>query len=470
MSFFTLLGLVIIAAGVVAFMRFRSEAEVYHTDLFSLVPQNSKSFIYFQDSKKLVEEESFITKLSEFLPEKKSFAIINSLQKEGVFQNMPDGNEMIFSFHPNGTLILSKLVKENFNFLNENILRRGINSFVPKTYTYKGTEVYVCPLGNGDFFCYTYHKGVFLGSYSKKLLDSAIDMYNSGTNLRDNPIFNSYVETISKNVFATFFISEKAIDQENKSPYIPFNNWFAGDISFPDDEICFSGIILSENENWLFDPFITSENNQPFNPELLPVHASTILWISPDSTFQIQENGKTKLLEAGICYIEGTDSVNYENPVIFSSIVKDTIPDINHPIHIVEYPEIAENQNIEDADTLFNRLLNTDSVFFFTSYKNYLLRCKDKATINEYIRQLEDTVIPRHDNRLKHFYKEHEDNKNGFLLLADGHSIRNCPEITSTFFLFYLKDRNEKFSNYDVLLQLQKNKEHIYYFFALKKQ
>lgn len=88
---------------------------------------------------------------------------------------------LLFSFHPKGVVLYAKINKDEMNIL-KGIFTGYFNNYAPYLNKEEKIRYHSYPDTEGRFFNYHYQNGIFISSYSGKLLESAIEGLNSSQN------------------------------------------------------------------------------------------------------------------------------------------------------------------------------------------------------------------------------------------------------------------------------------------------
>lgn len=102
-------------------------------------------------------------------------------------------NQMLISFHEpdneRNQVLYCRLGNGDKELVNR-FVRKYISSlYPPRTFVYKGEEIIIYPMADGDFLaCYLTSDFMAL-SFQKKLIENVIDAYKSDKSLADDPTF-----------------------------------------------------------------------------------------------------------------------------------------------------------------------------------------------------------------------------------------------------------------------------------------
>lgn len=129
-------------------------------------------------------------------------------------------------------------------------------------------------------FFYSVHKGLFIGSFEKLLVENSINQVNQGIPLNLDINFERIESTAGKNVDANIYVNHSSFSQllslitiEEKSPYIlslgNLGFWTETDLIIKNDELLLNGYTITSDSLQALERYKTSP--QPVTvPEVLP--------------------------------------------------------------------------------------------------------------------------------------------------------------------------------------------------------
>ena len=210
-------------------------------NLYELVPSTTSAVFVTDDVLKFVAEVDDLTcsKKQQYLYVSKFFSYLKQ-SLYALSEDSPHGlsrqmNRMLISFHEpdneRNQVFYCRLGDGDKELIN-GFTRKYISSLYPlKTFIYKGEEIIIYPMADGDFLaCYLTSDFMAL-SFQKKLIENVIDAYKSGKSLADDPTFTG-VRVLKKNAAAaTIYTRMKGM-----------MGWTEFDMKMKDDFIYFSGI------------------------------------------------------------------------------------------------------------------------------------------------------------------------------------------------------------------------------------
>lgn len=90
-----------------------------------------------------------------------------------IIQKSPSLPSILLSFHPQGTVLYTKATESQVQMIEKEILEPSSGSFAPQKQSKGGITFTYYPDSGNRFFGSYYHEGVWVASYSKKLLEEA---------------------------------------------------------------------------------------------------------------------------------------------------------------------------------------------------------------------------------------------------------------------------------------------------------
>lgn len=159
-----------------------------------------------------------------------------------IIQKTPEIPSLHFSFHPQGVIMYAKANKNMAGHIEENVLKTAFRSFAPQQQI-KGdvTFTYYPDTGN-RFFGYYQQNGIWVASYSKKLLEEVAGIQQKQKNvLTDGQ--KQLRKTLDSNAPLNLMIQSNLLDlyvEANDSILWRISNsWLGADIFESEGNICF---------------------------------------------------------------------------------------------------------------------------------------------------------------------------------------------------------------------------------------
>lgn len=159
-----------------------------------------------------------------------------------IIQKTPEIPSLHFSFHPQGVIMYAKANKNMAGHIEENVLKTAFRSFAPQQQI-KGdvTFTYYPDTGN-RFFGYYQQNGIWVASYSKKLLEEVAGIQRKQKNvLTDGQ--KQLRKTLDSNAPLNLMIQSNLLDLYVKANdsilWRISNSWLGADIFESEGNICF---------------------------------------------------------------------------------------------------------------------------------------------------------------------------------------------------------------------------------------
>ena len=173
-------------------------------------------------------------------------------------------NQMLISFHEpdneRNQVLYCRLGNGDKELVNR-FVRKYISSlYTPKTFIYKGEEIIIYPMADGDFLaCYLTSDFMAL-SFQKKLIENVIDAYKSGKSLADDSTFTGIRAPKKSAAAATIYTRMQGM-----------MGWTEFDMKMKDDFIYFSGITHDADTCFAFINQLRQQQSvKGFPGEVLP--------------------------------------------------------------------------------------------------------------------------------------------------------------------------------------------------------
>ena len=234
---------VLLCAGFALYSFFRISAAEGKKDfdLYQLVPVSSSAVFETDDVLEFVAEVDQLTcsKNHQYLHVSKLFASLKQYLYT-LLEDTPHGlsrqmNQILISFHEpdndRNQVLYCRLGEGDEEMLSKFVQKNVSSLYPPKTFNYKGEEIRIYPMTDGDFLaCYLTSDFLAL-SYQKKLIEDVIDTYKSRKSLAYDPSFVQ-IQAKKNGNSATVIYTRLA----------EMIGWTEFDMKLKDDFIYFSGI------------------------------------------------------------------------------------------------------------------------------------------------------------------------------------------------------------------------------------
>lgn len=239
-----------------SFFKLSAVNEQNDFNLYELVPTSTSLVLETDNFHALVKDVNELTssKKNQFLHISKLFSYLKDHLNK-VVDDSPHGlsrqmNKVLFSFHePDNELnqvLYCKLGEGDYEWVEQYVQRSLSSLYAPKTCVYKGEEITVFPMADGNFIaCYLTHDYMVM-SYQKKLVEDVIDAYQMKRSLATDSVFNSAYTPKKSPVVATVYVRMHSVTMGMEADTMPLKaslgNWTEFDMRLNGDYIYFSGI------------------------------------------------------------------------------------------------------------------------------------------------------------------------------------------------------------------------------------
>lgn len=234
---------VLLCSGFALYSFFRLSAAEGQKDfnLYELVPSTTSAVFVTDDVLEFVAEVDELTcsKNQQYLYVSKLFSYLKQ-SLYALSEDTPHGlsrqmNQMLISFHEpdneRNQVLYCRLGNGDKELVNRFAQKYISSLYSPKTFVYKGEEITIYPMADGDFLtCYLTSDFMVL-SFQKKLIENVIDAYESGKSLADDPVFEGMLTPKKSAATATLYTRMEGM-----------LGWTEFDMKMKDDFIYFSGI------------------------------------------------------------------------------------------------------------------------------------------------------------------------------------------------------------------------------------
>lgn len=205
---------------------------------FSLVPPDAHAILAINRpavfDRMVLEEASFFDLFASQVPE----LFLSFIRNERQIQSM------LFSFHPQGVVCYMQTGRRDFTFM-EKKLRKKYSAYLPLKHMRDGIEYSFYPDTDGRFFGYYVHNGVWVGSYSKKLLENTADLHKQPDILLPDEmkkILNAFDTNAPLNVlFPTKEMNLRV--SQGVSDWRIEKRWLGADMFINEGNLCCFGVL-----------------------------------------------------------------------------------------------------------------------------------------------------------------------------------------------------------------------------------
>lgn len=223
-----------------SFFRLSAAADKKDFDLYELVPSSASAVFVTDDMLDFITEVDELTcsKNHQYLQVSKLFSTLKQYLYT-LLDDAPHGlsrqmNQMLISFHQPDNVrnqILYCRLGDGDRELIDKFVRKYVSSlYPPKIFNYKGEEITIYPMADGDFLaCYLTPDYMAL-SYQKKLIEDVIDARKSKKSLADDAAFKEVRMPKKSTATATVYTRLDGM-----------MGWTEYDMKLKDDYIYFTG-------------------------------------------------------------------------------------------------------------------------------------------------------------------------------------------------------------------------------------
>lgn len=242
-------------------------------NLYELVPPAASAVFVTDDVQGFMAEVDDLTcsKNEQFLHTSKLFSCLRQYLA-ALVEDTPHGisremNRMMISFHaPDNAynqVLYCRLTEEDKPLIDRFANKYISSLYPPKTFRYKGEEITIYPMADGDFLsCYLTPDYMVL-SYQKKLIEEVIDARKSGKSLAHDAAFARMAAPQKSASAATLYTHLGGMA-----------GWTEFDMKLKDDYIYFSGVCHDADTCATFmDVLRSQESVKGFPGESLPSSA-----------------------------------------------------------------------------------------------------------------------------------------------------------------------------------------------------
>ena len=242
--------------GVYSFMRLNSVEQRKDFNLYTLVPQDAVA-VFETDRMVDMLEVMGRMKCSEDGHNLHASYLFSCLKKylDTLMAETPHAlskqmNKILISFHTPDTQadqILYCTLGEGDRDLLENFIRKYCpESFPVKTSKYRGQEIRIYPMNNGQFLAVYLTQDFLALSFQKKLLEKVIDARKDGHSLPDEPSFKILHSGKIRNVEASLYLRTRSVHMglptDTLRPVLNLGEWMEFDMKFTEKAIYCTGL------------------------------------------------------------------------------------------------------------------------------------------------------------------------------------------------------------------------------------
>lgn len=218
--------------------KMQKEKKVVQTDLYTLVAPASDAILSVN------RPAAFSKYILSRKPEHDAFASRIPEIYLSIIQNNRDLSPLLLSFHPQGVVLYTQAGKNLINRIEKNALQKAFGSFAPQKQT-KNDIVFTYYPDNGNrFFGYYQYNGIWVASYSKKLLEEVAQIQKSRQNYL-LPNQDRLRRTFDANAPLNLMIQSDSLNLYVSLPDSTewrIRNWWLGaDLFMNENHLCYFG-------------------------------------------------------------------------------------------------------------------------------------------------------------------------------------------------------------------------------------
>lgn len=421
----------LVLAGVYAFLKLRTGEQVYHTDVFDLVSDGNELLFHFTRPERLPGNFP-----RELLPDTTYLPLIADLCHDQT-RKLPGAQHLILSFRGKDGLVLYRATPDQIDQWEKNMQLSGFFPF-PFMEMRRGDIDYKVSLTADDrFFCYTYHNGAFLGSYSRSLLEDALDMFSSEGNAMNNPSFVQARRSVSKTSFAECYFKEKA-------------QWYGLDLTENKGNVWFSGCLLpGQVSERTYRTAPAQAAHTGLSVEFIPATTSALVFFHTDSIQSDNDSEANALLKK---YCTGNAVISYYTSIdTTDTYFRTCCLELNDRYHFLrELKKLLPGSQLASARYVWHR--NDDYILYnlyrlpedfslsaamgnfsrkedayFTFYKNNLLISDSQEALLQYWKQLHTRHSLPPDAPLLQAYQTDRSEEASLFVIASKEALQRHP-------------------------------------------
>lgn len=205
------------------------------TDLYSLIADAPKALVS-------INRPSLFTRT--ILPRPLSQEILNKYIPDvylSMVRKASPNKSFLFSFHPQGVVMYTKADKSQTGKIEQTVLAPYFKTYKPQRQVKNHVHyTYFADTGN-RFFGYYHHEGIFVASYSKKLLEEVADrqLHNLSplsADLKD--IIDKQDRNIPMNIVIPADLLNITVSLNDSTVWEMKNNWLSTDLFISEGSIC----------------------------------------------------------------------------------------------------------------------------------------------------------------------------------------------------------------------------------------
>ncbi|MCD8194501.1 MAG: hypothetical protein LUD74_08165 [Tannerellaceae bacterium] len=156
----------------------------------------------------------------------------------GIITNKKLSSPLYASFHTNGELFYTNVNQQQFNKLQKELLNSYFKFYQPETEMINTIQVDFYPVAGNRFFGSFYHQGIWVGSFSRRLLEESIQQITT-----PSAVNKEMSKRVDRNAPVNLFLVADSISQyistDSINQQIGWDQWVAADIFISEQSLCF---------------------------------------------------------------------------------------------------------------------------------------------------------------------------------------------------------------------------------------
>jgi hypothetical protein len=226
----SLAAILLMALAIIAYLKVvKNEQSNLETDLYTLIPTNASSLLTVNRPDIFNRMMLRVPMLHDVFATEIPEIFLTLIERD---HQMP---QIVFSFHPQGVLCgmqTGRATRSNI----ENLLKNMFKPYSPQKQTMYGIDFYYYPDTENRFFGYYFHQGVWVGSYSRKLLERAAGQQLNGKIVLP-PEMRNLLSTLDTNSPANIIYPTLDLGLYGNNRQMD-NRWLAGDLFASEGSFC----------------------------------------------------------------------------------------------------------------------------------------------------------------------------------------------------------------------------------------
>lgn len=218
--------------------KMQKKKEIMRTDLYALVAPASDAILSVNRpsafSKYILSRQAEYDAFASRIP-----AIYLS-----VIRNNPDLPPLLLSFHPQGVVLYAQAENDAISHIEKNTLQKAFGAFAPQKQTKNGITFTYYPDTGNRFFGYYQHNGIWVASYSKKLLEEVAQIQRNKRNYL-LPDQDRLRKTFDPNAPLNLMIQADSLDLyvalADSAEWRIRNWWLGADLFTNENHLCYFG-------------------------------------------------------------------------------------------------------------------------------------------------------------------------------------------------------------------------------------